>query len=62
MTFKEFMLKKLDDNIDPKVAQEKYNEYLIDFYGSEDKVEFEKKKGDIEIRELFDPRKISGKL
>ena len=52
------MIKKIDDNIDPKMAEEKYKEYMVEYLGSEDKVEFEQKKGEADIKEMFHPIKI----
>ncbi len=44
MTFKEFMLRKVPDDAAPDVAHRLYQEYLVQYYGSAIKAEFEQNK------------------
>lgn len=44
MTFKEFMLRKVPDDAAPDVAHRMYQEYLVEYYGSAIKAEFEQNK------------------
>ncbi len=44
MTFKEFMLHKVPDDAAPDVAHRMFQEYLVEYYGSAIKAEFEQNK------------------
>ncbi len=44
MTFKEFTLHKVPDDAAPDVAHRMFQEYLVDYYGSAIKAEFEQNK------------------
>ncbi|PNH08047.1 hypothetical protein TSOC_005447 [Tetrabaena socialis] len=41
MTFKEFTLRKVPDDAAPEAAQRMFQEYLVEYYGSAIKAEFE---------------------
>lgn len=44
MTFKEFMLRKVPDDAAPDVAHRLFQAYLVEYYGSAIKAEFEQNK------------------
>jgi hypothetical protein len=57
MTFREFM-EGLPNNATPEYAKAEYDRYLADFYGNEIKADFERKKGDPELRKRYHPTEI----
>jgi hypothetical protein len=46
LSFKEFLIHKIQDDPSPEEAQARYKQYIIEFHGSEIKAEFEEKKND----------------
>lgn len=46
MSFREFLLKQVEDDVSPEQAQQRYEEYLVQYYGDELKAMFQQKKGD----------------
>ncbi|GFR47460.1 hypothetical protein Agub_g9186 [Astrephomene gubernaculifera] len=59
MTFKEFTLRKVPDDAAPDVAHRMYQEYLVEYYGSAIKAEFEQNKDSDMFRYQFDPRNFA---
>ena len=57
MTFREFM-EGLPNNATPEYAKAEYDRYMTDFYGNEIKADFERKKGDPELRKRYHPTEI----
>jgi hypothetical protein len=45
LSFKEFV-NRCEDDDSPEVAQKKYQAYLTDWWGDQDRAEFEQKKSD----------------
>ncbi|EFJ49682.1 zinc finger related protein [Volvox carteri f. nagariensis] len=56
MTFKEFTLRKVPDDAAPDVAHRMFQEYLVEYYGSAIKAEFEQNKDSDVFKYQFDPR------
>ena len=44
LTFKQFLLREVDDDAQPEEAQARYQAYLTEFYGSRIRADFESKK------------------
>ncbi|KAG2438958.1 hypothetical protein HYH02_010750 [Chlamydomonas schloesseri] len=59
MTFKEFMLHKVPDDAAPDVAHRMFQEYLVEYYGSAIKAEFEQNKDSDMFKYQFDPRNFA---
>ncbi|GIL75427.1 hypothetical protein Vretimale_8062 [Volvox reticuliferus] len=59
MTFKEFTLRKVPDDAAPDVAHRMYQEYLVEYYGSAIKAEFEQNKDTDMFKYQFDPRNFA---
>ncbi|KAG2500685.1 hypothetical protein HYH03_001451 [Edaphochlamys debaryana] len=59
MTFKEFTLRKVPDDAAPDVAHRMYQEYLVEYYGSAIKAEFEQNKDSDFFKYQFDPRNFA---
>lgn len=57
MTYREFML-TLHNDVTPDEAQQMYQGYLKEWWGSEVRAEFEAKKTDELMRRQFDPREL----
>uniref|UniRef100_A0A061R2X8 Arsenite-resistance protein 2 n=1 Tax=Tetraselmis sp. GSL018 TaxID=582737 RepID=A0A061R2X8_9CHLO len=57
MSYKEF-IRQLDDHITPMDADRAYQDYLADFWGSEQRRDFETKKDERWVRAKYDPREI----
>lgn len=54
-SFKAFLL-GLDDSVTPEQAQQQYQQYLAEFYGSQIRAEFESRKNEESVRQKYDPR------
>lgn len=61
MTFREFM-EGLPNSATPEYAKAEYDRYMADYYGDELKAEFERKKGDPELRKRYHPKEIQKSL
>jgi hypothetical protein len=45
LPFKQFLLKNVPDDVGPKQAQEMYDQYLTELFGSQLRAKFEQEKG-----------------
>lgn len=45
MTFKQFLVQKVGDDVSPQEAQELYDQYLTNHFGNQLRARFEQEKG-----------------
>lgn len=62
LPFKQFLLKNVPDDVGPKQAQEMYDQYLTELFGSQLRAKFEQEKGQKEVYAAFHPSAFESSL